>query len=270
MQRRAFALVDRMVHEYRAKTPSYSRVVSMLREMGHTEIQSDHIALRTFRCTDGFQTVRSKLVEDGAYVARDCFQFPEKHIVAQWFSPSDARYPRVFLSELRDERLSPWAQAVLAKYLPRTPVKYDDYVTLERESNYAAWTLLHGTVVNHETIPVHTFGTTLDDFVTTMKARGLTFVETPAIVKVSPDGLLCQASSPADLVDFHFADREAKVPGSFVEYIHRAVLPQYTDVKRPNDAHRRDGFAEGNAFHIFDSTKVALAETEIKTSSGKF
>lgn len=246
------ALIGRMVAEYRAKTPSYARIVDIL----GSAVQSDHIALRSFRSTGGYRNTRETLLEGGAYVARDCFRFPQKHVQAQWFGPTTPGEPRVFLSEILDSNLSTEAQSIIARYLPIASMPtYDEYVQLERESNYAAWTLVHGTVVNHETIPVHNMGVLLEDFVKDMKEKGVKFVETPSAIKVSDDGLLRQASSPADLVEVKFRNGTFAVPGSFVEYIHRGVLPQFASMREVDDNHRRDGFAEGNAFHIFDSTK---------------
>jgi hypothetical protein len=80
-------------------------------------------------------------------------------------------------------------------------------------------------------------------------------------IKESEDRLLLQASSKSDLVAVKFEDSEHKVPGSFLEYIDRLVLPKFLSNQsllskhKYSDIYRREGFETNNALQIFESTK---------------
>ena len=80
-------------------------------------------------------------------------------------------------------------------------------------------------------------------------------------IKTSPDGLLIQSSTVAEMVDAEFEESDGsrsihKISGSYVEFAERLPLPEFANLpadqlKRSN---RRDGFEVGNADKIFEST----------------
>ena len=77
------------------------------------------------------------------------------------------------------------------------------------------------------------------------------------LIKVSPDGRLKQSSSYSDSIQFKFVDgQQLQVPGSYIEFVERVVLPQYESVPRSQRTEQqyRDGFEAANATHIFTST----------------
>ena len=79
-------------------------------------------------------------------------------------------------------------------------------------------------------------------------------------IKISPDGGLLQSSTVAHIVEAVFAGgRTAKIPGSYVEFAERKVLPEFAHL--PPEAigrqHRREGFEAGNADKIFESTFIS-------------
>lgn len=53
----------------------------------------------------------------------------------------------------------------------------------------------------------------------------------PTCLQASPDGGLLQAATVADRVSFSFADGEALVPGAYIEFAERRVLPQYAHLE---------------------------------------
>jgi hypothetical protein len=169
----------------------------------------------------------------------------------------------------------------------------DEYETVSRASEYAAWTLINGHALNHVAVPVHRL---FVDGVANQKETDeagslrrrfasletcLAFLQAPPFslplsnagggeVKVSPDGGLRQASTVADDVEFEFcssfgangdeADAKTKtkslVPASYVEFVDR--LP--TENSGGQNGHHvperllRDGFETANADAIFEST----------------
>lgn len=57
------------------------------------------------------------------------------------------------------------------------------------------------------------------------------------------------------------------IPGSYVEFAERRVLPKYRDLPAHalTDAHRREGFEAGNADKIFESTYLAQTNKSSRT-----
>lgn len=75
---------------------------------------------------------------------------------------------------------------------------------------------------------------------------------------MSPDKGLLQSSTVADSVQFRFADGVSRVvPGPYMEFAQRLVLPEFEGVECVEERHRRDGFEVGNADNIFESTTLA-------------
>lgn len=96
-----------------------------------------------------------------------------------------------------------------------------------------------------------------------LKAAGLKLSQEGGEVKVSPDGLLLQSSTVADAVPFTFADGQTVlVPGSYIEFAERLVLPEYSNLapEEIEERHRRDGFEAASADKIFESTTAAVHE----------
>lgn len=84
----------------------------------------------------------------------------------------------------------------------------------------------------------------------------------PCVLQVSPDGGLLQSSTVADSVQFRFADGATRaVPGPYMEFAQRLVLPEFEGVEAVEERHRRDGFEVGNADMIFESTTLAREVT---------
>lgn len=76
--------------------------------------------------------------------------------------------------------------------------------------------------------------------------------------QVSPDGGLLQSSTVADMVAFEFAGGATRtVPGPYMEFAERLVMPEFAHVEVVEEQHRREGFEVGNADKIFESTSLA-------------
>lgn len=109
----------------------------------------------------------SRVFERLGWRAAGQYTFPETHLSAIHMSHPEG-LPRVFISELHAERLSPEAQRHLAALPadPPAPTSLEalaewfsappppaeaDLLALERESQYGAWLLAFGRKVNHFT-----------------------------------------------------------------------------------------------------------------------
>ena len=279
-----------LMRRYRQRVPDVGRAVDALVDAGALssaeDIENDHIAFRTMGVAHLGLASCEKIFLHCGYEKRDPYHFAEKRLDAFWYAPPKDSLPRIFLSELRVADLSEEAQRIIRSYtdevtadpvdaldlndgdavdaflhqpLWRTPT-WADYQRLASESEYAAWVIFNRYYLNHFTISVHNLPepwNRLEAFNEILESRGLQLNDSGGKIKTSPDGLLRQSSTVAELVDAEFADGDIhRIPGSYVEFAERRVLPQYADLPRDQirREHRRDGFEAANANRIFEST----------------
>ena len=97
----------------------------------------------------------------------------------------------------------------------------------------------------------------LHEFNAFLERNGIVLNNSGGKIKVSPDGLLLQSSTVAQIVKASFArDQEHDIAGSYVEFAERKVLPAFAHIpegERKRE-HLRDGFEANNADKIFEST----------------
>jgi hypothetical protein len=144
----------------------------------------------------------------------------------------------------------------------RTPI-LSDYLTLLKESEYAAWVIYNRYYLNHFTISVHNLPegyNTVAEYNEFLEKHGFKLNDSGGKVKESPDGGLLQSSTVARMMEAKFAEGDTHtISGSYVEFAERRVLAQFADL--PADQvqrkHRRDGFEAGNADKIFESTYIS-------------
>ncbi len=283
-----------LMRRYTERVPDVGRVIScMVRDglIGKAEdIENDHIAFRTMGVPQlGIQSLEKVFLHCG-YERRDAYQFPGKKLDAFWYSPPKASYPRIFISELRVGDLSEEAQRIIRSYtdevsadpvaqldlddglavddflhrpLWRTPT-WSDYQRLGEESEYAAWVIYNRYYLNHFTVSVHNLPAgynTIAEYNAYLEQNGFKLNDAGGKAKTSPDGLLIQSSTVAEMVDAEFADGQGgtirhRISGSYVEFAERRVMPQFAGVPASEirREHRRDGFEANNADKIFEST----------------
>lgn len=114
--------------------------------------------------------------------------------------------------------------------------------------------------LNHFTVSVHTLPEgfdTIPAFNEWVEGHGFTLNAAGGKVKTSPDGLLRQSSTVAEMIDAEFAGGDVHtISGSYVEFAERRPLPEYAHLPKAEltRAMRREGFEAGNADKIFEST----------------
>ncbi len=287
-------ILDGLMSRYQQRVPDVARALNALVQAGAIrgpeEIENDHIAFRTMGVPHLGIGSFEKIFLHCGYEKRDAYFFQQKKLDAFWYSPPQPRYPRIFISELRVGDLSRETQAIIHSYtdevlsdpvdgldlndgaavdaflhqpLWRTPT-WRDYETLASESEYAAWVIYNRYYLNHFTISVHNLPApydSLERFDELLESQGLRLNDAGGKIKVSPDGLLLQSSTVAQMVEAEFSDGQGgslkkMISGSYVEFAERKVLPEFNNL--PADQverrHRRDGFEAGNADKIFEST----------------
>ena len=286
-------VLNGLMKRYKERVPDVAAILdAMVREgvlQDPSEIENDHIAFRTMGVNYlGIESLEKVFLHYG-YKKMDHYYFSEKKLDAFWYAPADPKDPRIFISELRVQELSKPVQDIIKGYtdevksdpvdsldldnaaavdkflhsgLWRLPT-WKDYSTLTKESEYAAWTIYNRYYLNHFTISVHNLKegyNNISDFNNFLERNGLILNNSSGKIKQSPDGGLLQSSTIAQMIEASFANGdEHKIPGSYVEFAERRVLPEFShlppaEIKRH---HRREGFEAVNADKIFESTYAA-------------
>ncbi|KAM6570935.1 hypothetical protein CsatA_015015 [Cannabis sativa] len=275
---------------YLNRNPTAKAILELVHSADEERICYDHFAFRTFGVDGyGIDSLASFFLDFG-YTPRDELRFPAKKLRALWFSPPEnvigeggsrigGPLPRIFISELLVDQMSPQTQEIIRKYIEvsvsgnrhaalasalgsltwEKPLN-SEFQQLVRESEYAAWTLVNGYALNHVTISTHQLKSNLRSIKNLnqfIKENGFKLNSEGGVLKVSPDGLLLQSSTVADSTSFTFSDGATEsVPCSYIEFAERLILPQYNNLpeEEVKEYHRRDGFEVGNADKIFEST----------------
>ncbi|CAM0146055.1 unnamed protein product [Urochloa decumbens] len=281
--------ISNMEKVYLNRNPTAKTILELVRSYDGDHICYDHLAFRTFGVHGyGINSLAEFFIDFG-YLPREELRFPAKKLRAVWFSPPTndgytgtgiyGPLPRIFISELLVDELTVQSQEIIHKYIKTSgrgnkhaalasisgeltwdkPI-YSDFQVLSRESEYAAWTLVNGYALNHETISTHRLRSdirSINKFNKFVEDNGFKLNSEGGILKVSPDGLLQQSSTVADSSLFTFADGITEsIPRSYIEFAERLLLPQFKDLQdeEVKEHHRRDGFEVGNADKIFEST----------------
>ncbi|HEY8387003.1 MAG TPA: DUF1338 domain-containing protein, partial [Parasegetibacter sp.] len=250
-----------LMTRYRLRVPEVEAVISTMLKNGliskPEDIENDHIAFRTMGVPQlGIRSLEKIFLHLG-YTKRDRYYFPEKKLNAFWYAPPSENYPRIFISELKVEDLSPAAQAIIKKYtdevtadpvdsldlndaavidrflhsaLWRSP-DLEDFLLLSQESEYAAWVIYNRYYLNHFTVSVHNLPdgyNTCVEFNQFLESNGFKLNDAGGKVKTSPDGLLSQSSTVAGKIKAEFAGGKTyKIAGSYVEFAERKILPEF-------------------------------------------
>ncbi len=254
--------------DYVAMAPQAERIRSEFESRGETVI-NDHVAFRTLGLEPiGIEKLEPHILQLG-YRQLEPYDFPAKKLRAFGYVSDDPDAPRIFLSELKVDELSPASATVLrecAAWVDSTevaqpevlwsgrlwdPIAWDDYQTLLAESEYAAWVATLGLRPNHFTISVnHLHKTTeIEDVLQVVESLGYAVNDSGGRVKGSSAQLLEQGSTMADklLVDFAGGEQH-EVPTCYYEFAKR-----YPDA----DGNLFQGFVAASADKIFESTDTA-------------
>ncbi|WP_247235997.1 DUF1338 domain-containing protein [Telluribacter sp. SYSU D00476] len=283
-------VLEGLMSRYQERVPDVMGIINAMIAEGLIEqpndIENDHIAFRTMGVPHlGIQSFEKIFLHYG-YQKRDYYYFEGKKLDAYWYSPPQPHHPRIFVSELRVGELSEETQRIIRSYtdevtsdpvdsldlndgaavdgflhqpLWRTPT-LSDYLTLLKESEYAAWVIYNRYYLNHFTISVHNLPegyNTVAEFNQFLEKHGFRLNDSGGKIKESPDGGLLQSSTVAEMIEAEFAGGEThRISGSYVEFAERRVLPEFTHLpaEQIKRQHRRDGFEAGNADKIFEST----------------
>ncbi len=250
------------------------------------DIENDHIAFRTMGVPQLGIASFEKIFLHYGYTAKDNYFFENKKVNARWYAPPKEDLPRIFISELIVDDFPKEIQDIIKSYtgeVEKDPVDsldldnaaevdtflhsalwrvptWEHYQKLQAVSEYAAWVIYNRYYLNHYTISVHNLAkgyNTLNEFNAFVTSLGVNLSNAGGYIKQSKDGNLLQSATISEMREAIFFDGEKQlIPGSYVEFAERRVLPayQHLPMNEIKKAHRREGFEAANADKIFEST----------------
>jgi hypothetical protein len=287
------ALFDRLWETYRDRVPhvrSYEQVVA-----AHGgRFVNDHIAFRTLAVQQPSAGMHmlARPFEALGYLPAGCYEFPDKSLSAIHLQHANADFPKLFVSELKTWELSEPARRIVARSLadhrpplpdatlaalrqldgevpelldelvslfhdrPWSPPERADVETLNAESQYGAWVLLHGYAVNHFTALINSHGVaTLGDIEQTIAALQLAGVPMKAEIEGDPGTKLRQTATAAADVDVVVPEqgRETTLPWTYAyfELAERGLVPDAST----GEPTRFEGFLGAQATQLFEMTR---------------
>src|SRR5688572_22212 len=140
-----------LMTRYKERVPDVSGIINaMIKEniiQQAGDIENDHIAFRTMGVPQlGVQSLEKIFLHYG-YEKRDYYHFPEKKLDAYWYAPPSPQYPRIFISELRVNDLSPEIQQIITSYTnevttdPVDALNLDDAGAVDQFLHSGLWRL---------------------------------------------------------------------------------------------------------------------------------
>jgi hypothetical protein len=158
-------LLDALWPRYAAPVPATQTFAELYRQRTGRAFENDHIALRSASRAGGIAMFEAVFASLG-WKAQQSYWFEDVHLRAIYMSQSGL--PRIFISELIEERCSANLQDALSTHLDVVPQSSNvDFFARSRvrptaavvrsvaeESQYAAWLLLFHRQVNHFTARV--------------------------------------------------------------------------------------------------------------------
>lgn len=242
-------LLDLLWERYAAEQP-YARTFVQLSGGSY---RNDHVAFRSLARPGGGVPHFARIFERLGWREGGSYTFPDTHLTAIHLS-HPAGLPRVFLSQLHAEKLSPAARALLDA-LPADPPPPEDDVealaawfspppsppseaallTLEKESQYGAWLLAFGRKVNH-------FTGAVDDVEAWQRRMREAGVPMKADIEGAPGTSLRQTATGAHPLPVRVAEgHTVSWPYAYFEIAQRAP--------------GMDGFLGAQARQLFDMTQ---------------
>ncbi len=260
-------LINNLWNEYLKITPSVQKIHDLFSEDG--EFKNDHIALRTFNDSRICLDVVAKSFLACGYEEVESYRFPEKKLRAKHYRNfKNDNAPLVFISELLLEECSPELEQVINTALNSVEpsvfkkdiailgrlwedVSFELYQQLRTESEYAAWTYVYGVCANHFTVLVNSLNQfeTIQDVNGFVKDSGFKLNISGGEIKGTPEGLLEQSSTLADMQDMKFKEGVYSIPTCFYEFARRY---------KSETGELFLGFHADSANKIFESTDLEL------------
>ena len=256
-------LLQKLWLDYCDLNPQAKRIFDLFTREGENVI-NDHIAFRTFQHPKlGLQHI-AKHFEKYGYKSCGEYFFKEKKLYARHFEHPDVNKPKIFVSELELDKISPKLKNQILELIQTLPpdfseseshfisgrpwtLSYKQYLEMSQESEYAGWVAAHGFRTNHFTVLINSLKklTTLplvNEFVT---KHGYQLNTSGGVIKGTPAECLEQSSTMAEKIKVSFTDGTYEIPSCYYEFAKRYPTPEGKIYQ---------GFVAQSADKIFEST----------------
>jgi len=279
-------MLDILWEQYK-KRVSYAATYQRMVEERGGKLQNDHIAFRTFNYKAGAQPPGvegiARVFTALGYRQKDQYLFPDKKLTAWHYEhQTDPSNPKIFISQLEVDELPPATTSFIKKAVANAPdplagkkiadqsaetlagffarpwpvPKRSDVQAVDKDSQYAAWTLLHGNAVNHFTAYINEQNVKewpdLEATVNALRAAGLPMKDEFEGEKGSK---LRQSSTKAAMMDCDVIGDDGK-PGKINWSYAYYELAERNDVPGPDGKPVRfQGFLGAQATNLFEMTR---------------
>jgi len=258
-------IFERFWDRYTTENRGAKRIYDLFTARGE-KVVHDHIALRTFDDPRMNIDVISRVFTENGYEARGNYAFKAKKLRGMHFEhTSDPKAPKVFISELLTDQFSEYLQTTVRGYLNSLDdsayadpdlvyggsiwgkIPFTTYNRLREESEYAAWLLVYGYRANHFAVKVNELKqfSTLQEVNEFIKGNGYLLTTVGGEIYGTPEELLEQSATLAEIQPVEFSDGIHEIPSCFYEFTLRYDRP---------DGTQYPGFIAANADKIFEST----------------
>ncbi len=256
---------EKLWQDYTQLTPQASTIYREFCERNGS-VRNDHVAFRTFNLSPvRLEDLEPHLWSLG-YRRHRHYSFEQKKLSAWGYQASNSKLPLIFFSELLVEQLSQPCQKIIQRLVAQIdreairdssvfwsgrlwpPISWQDYQTLNNESEYAAWLAALGFHANHFTIAVHHLAVddTLEKAIEVVKSCEFPLNVSGGEIKGTPEDLLIQASTMADRVLMRFSGGDShEVSSCYYEFAQRF---------QQDNGQYYPGFVAASADKIFEST----------------
>lgn len=257
-------LLDKMWVDYCKLNPAAKRIHDLFVERGD-EVINDHIALRTFNHPRlGIESLAQHFKKHG-YVEKGEYTFVEKKLFAKHYEHPNENNPKIFISELELEKVSPFIRDTVNTLVDQVTedmikddcfpmmgrpwrMTYRTYADLAKESEYASWVAAYGFRPNHFTVNINRLKSfdQIQDLNQFIKSNGFTLNSSGGEVKGTTTDYLEQSSTMASEIPVKFDDGSTHdIPGCYYEFAKRYPL---------ENGKLYQGFVAKSADKIFEST----------------
>ena len=261
---------NKLWQQYSAISPQALAIHRLFAGEGEVLV-NDHIAFRTFADSEISISHLEKEIFALGYRHLDSYHFEKKKLDARCYvhpqSPT-----KIFISELLWKNLSETSLSIIENIIKQASLapgahsdsrlscgrlwdlpSYAEYLTLLKESEYAAWLSVWGLRANHFTLFVNHFRKyrQLSQVVALLQKQGYKLNTAGGVIKGEKEDLLIQAATMADkqLVDFKDAGRQ-EISTCYYEFAQRF---------KQKDGRLFQGFVPDSADKIFESTNIGGA-----------
>jgi hypothetical protein len=258
-------IFSRLWKDYIARNPSAGKIYNLFMAESET-VDNDHIAFRTLDFPGiNIDIVAKQFIANG-YEPKGEYEFIDKHLFARHYElPGESSAPRIFISQLILSDCSPYIQKLFSGLFETadrsrfssdnlifsgalfSPISYKIYSRLREESEYAAWFYVFGFRANHFTVSINSLKRydTIYKVNEFLKSNGFMLNSSGGEIKGTPEELLQQSSTMADIVKVKFVEGIFEVPACYYEFAQR-----FPD----SSGKLYSGFIAKSADKIFEST----------------